>query len=170
MTAPIRSMPELLAAFRARVEELDIPHVAIEEIGLLPDGYVSKVLAPNATKIIGMKALGGLLDGLDCEIELRPKDVPGKRFRERFVKRKIQPRFRGRKVCSSLLLKPEDEPNLQAQLERTANLRKWGQMGGKASAKRRMKTMNKATRQRIASHAARKRWSKSNRLSTPVCE
>jgi hypothetical protein len=153
-------MPELLAAFRARVEELDIPHVAIEEIGLLPDGYVSKVLAPNATKIIGMKALGGLLDGLDCVIELRPKDVPGKRFRERFVKRKIQPRFRGRKVAPIVGASILQEPVICLDSQAKPSARERILAGASNGGKRRAKVLGKRRRQAIASHAARKRWNK----------
>ena len=36
----------------------------------------------------------------------------------------------------------------------------WGQMGGRKGSKRRMQTMSKRARQRVATHAARTRWAK----------
>lgn len=158
MTAPIRSMPELIAAFRSRRDELQITHETIDAISLLPDGYASKLLAPVPIKNIGPKALEGLLDALGLVLVAVPNPNVGNRVTSKWVKRKR----RVKTAPLSIPLSIENEvpkhlqitPDLHRQLRDSEHMRTIGKRGGK----RRLKTMGKRARQRAASHAARMRW------------
>lgn len=166
MTAPIRSMGELLSAFRARRDELQITHETIDAISLLPDGYASKLLAPRPIKNIGPKALEGLLDALGLVLTLAPNPNVSERVTSKWVKR----RRRLKTAPLSMSLSIENEvpkqlqitPDLHRQLRDSAHMKMIGKRGGK----RRLKTMGKRARQRAASHAARMRWS---RRATAAC-
>jgi hypothetical protein len=159
MTAPIRSMPELIAALRARRDELQITHATIEDIGLLPDGYVSKVLSDNPMKNIGPKALEGLLDGLGVVLVLQPNPNLPVRVTSKWVKRK-----RPMRVSASISASMPNEvpaifqitPELERKLVDLDHMKRIAKMG----VKRRNKIMGKRARQRAASHAARIRWAK----------
>lgn len=163
MTAPIRSMPELLAAFRARRDELQITHETIDDIGLLPDGYASKLLAPQPIKNIGPKALEGLLDALGMVLVLTPNPETPVRVTSKWVKRrraidkKKQVALASRVSIEQVL---QITPELQAQLEKREYMKMIGKRGASKGGKRRLKTMGKRARQRAASHAARMRWSR----------
>lgn len=161
MISPIRSMPELVAALRARRDELQITHATIEDIGLLPDGYVSKVLAENPIKNIGPKALEGLLDGLGVVLVLAPNPNLRQAVVEKFkVKRKrpfkVAPLSMPLSIENEVPLQIQITPNLERQLRDSEHMKSIGKLGGK----RRLKTMGKRARQRAASHAARIRWAK----------
>jgi hypothetical protein len=60
---PIRSMSELLAAHRARRDELGLTHETIDELAGWAGGYAGKVLAPEPIKNLGWQSLG-LLHGV----------------------------------------------------------------------------------------------------------
>jgi hypothetical protein len=60
---PIRSMSELLAAHRARRDELGLTHLTIDEIAGWASGYASKILSPDPIKNLGWQSLG-LLQGV----------------------------------------------------------------------------------------------------------
>jgi hypothetical protein len=60
---PIRSMSELLAAHRARRDELGLTHLTIDEIAGWASGYASKILSPDPIKNLGWQSLG-LLHGV----------------------------------------------------------------------------------------------------------
>jgi hypothetical protein len=49
----IRSYSDLLAAIRARRDELDLPHMVIDDLAGLQEGYTSKVLSPTPRRFIG---------------------------------------------------------------------------------------------------------------------
>lgn len=161
MTPPIRSMPELIAALRARRDELQITHATIEDIGLLPDGYVSKVLGAKPIKNIGPKALEGLLYGLGAVLSLAPnphlhKSVADKMAIKRKRPVKTGPLSMPLSIQNEVPVVLQITPDLQRQLRDSEFMRAIGKSGGK----RRMKTMGKRARQRAASHAARMRWAK----------
>jgi hypothetical protein len=60
----VRSMPELIAALRARRDELQITHETIDAIAGWPAGYAGKLLAPEPIKNLGWMSLGLALDTL----------------------------------------------------------------------------------------------------------
>ena len=54
-------MPELVAAHRARRDELQITHETIDAIAGWAPGYAGKILAPDPIKNLGWMSLGSLL-------------------------------------------------------------------------------------------------------------
>ena len=156
MTAPIRSMPELLDALRARRDALNISHETLDSISGLQSGYTSKLLAPKPIKNLGPITMGPLLGALGLAIVVVEDQAAVAAVKSRWVKRKRPQKLE----ASALMLKPPETQETSEQLAKRQQLKMWGSMGGKVSAKRRMKVMKKRTRQRIAAHAARKRWEK----------
>lgn len=159
MTAPIRSMPELIEALRARRDALNISHETIDSIAGLQSGYTSKLLAPKPIKNLGPMSFGSLLGALGLAVVV--VEDPGMCER---VSKHWQPRKRPMKLPLSITLSIDNQvpaeilitPEITAQMERSEFMKSIGKLGGK----RRLKTMGKRARQRIATHAARIRWSK----------
>ena len=90
----IRSKPELLAAIRARRDELDISHANIEELVGLPDRYLSKLISARPIKGLSAATLRNILDGLALGIVavvIDENPEQAKRMRPRWVKRKRPP-------------------------------------------------------------------------------
>jgi hypothetical protein len=159
MTAPIRSMPELIEALRARRDALNISHETIDSIAGLQSGYTSKLLAPKPIKNLGPMSFGSLLGALGLAVVVveDPEMVE-------LVADRWQPRKRPQKMPLSIALSIDNEvpaeiqitAEIQAKMEVSEKMRALGKRGGK----RRLKTMGKRARQRVAAHAARMRWSK----------
>src|SRR5258708_39449173 len=87
MTAPSRSMPELIAALRARRDELQITHETIDSIAGWPAGYAGKLLAPEPIKNLGWMSLGLALDTLGIALMVVPDEEQIKRVEKRWTKR-----------------------------------------------------------------------------------
>lgn len=159
MTAPIRSMPELLAALRHRKTELQISNATIESISGLPDGYVSKVLAERPIKNLGPLALEGILGALGMVLVAQPDPELKKQIMGRWIPRK-RPEPKTASMTASIQnevpARIEITAELKAKLGVRDHMRKIASSGGK----RRAKMLGKRARQRIASHAARMRWSR----------
>jgi hypothetical protein len=157
ITPMVRTEADMVEAYRGRIRQLGIAYSTVDAISGLPDRYTAKLMAPIPMKGLGEKAIEGLNGALGIAFVpiIDPEQV--KRVEGRWVKRKRQP---DKKVASALMLKPQVIPMTLEQLAKREQLKMWGQMGGKASAKKRMKTMKKRARQRIAAHAARARWAK----------
>ncbi len=167
MTAPIRSMPELIAALRARRDALNISHETIDSIAGLQSGYTSKLLAPKPIKNLGPMSFGSLLGALGLAVVV--VEDPSQVVR---VSKHWEPRKRPMKLpllASALSMDAEVPQMLQITSEIDIELRKkrmqelgskGGKIGGAKGGKRRLRTMGKRARQRAASHAARKRWEK----------
>lgn len=66
----IRNYQELHAAMRARADAMKLSRRHLDELSGLPDGYVSKLLAPNPLKILGRQSLGALLEVMGCRLVL----------------------------------------------------------------------------------------------------
>lgn len=64
----VRSMPELVAALRARRDELQITHETIDSIAEWPAGYAGKLLAPTPIKNLGWLSLGLALNTLGIKL------------------------------------------------------------------------------------------------------
>jgi hypothetical protein len=172
LTAPIRSMPELVDAIRARRDELNISHETIDQISGMPTGYTSKLLADgdrsktagkgrSQLRGFGYTSLGAVLGALGIGLAVVDDPAARAQVESRWQKRKRPQRLL---PASASRLSIEQEiqitADLSAQVEISERMKMLGKLGGKASAKRRMKTMGKRARQRIATHAARARWSK----------
>lgn len=162
MTAPIRSMAELVNALRARRDEIDISHETIDAIAGLQSGYASKLLAPRAPRNIGYMSLGDIMGALGIGLQVVEDSEQIQRVAGRWQKRKPQgPRYQRSlsmplSIDNEVPAQIEITPELQAKLEKLEHMRAIGKKGGK----RRLKTMGKRARQAQASHAARKRWGK----------
>lgn len=79
--AVVKNYDELHAAMRARMDELGIvighhSHgKTMDETLGLPDGYVTKLMAPGQLKRFGMTSLGLLLSGFGCKLILVVDEV-----------------------------------------------------------------------------------------------
>lgn len=62
--AVVKEYDELMAALRARSDEIEMSRDGLDVIAGLPRGYVSKLLAPVPLKGIGRTSLGPLLQSL----------------------------------------------------------------------------------------------------------
>jgi len=60
----IRSMEELLAALRARRDQLELTHERLDDISGLPSGYFGKLMTNPPIKNLGWLSLGLCLDAL----------------------------------------------------------------------------------------------------------
>lgn len=155
MTAPIRSMPDLIAGLRASVVQRGVAFETVDNISGLPDRYTSKLLAPNPIKNLGFLSIEGVLGALGKALVL--VDDPEQIER---VKGRWKPSKRPMKLALQASASSIDQ-----QREKTLqHMRKLGSMGGKIGGpkggKRRAKLLGKRARQRIATHAARMRWAK----------
>jgi hypothetical protein len=66
--ATIASYDELVAAFRARLAELQMSHLGTDVVAGLAAGHVSKLLCGD--KRFGLISLGAMLDALGCDLVL----------------------------------------------------------------------------------------------------
>jgi hypothetical protein len=160
MTIPIRSMPELLQAFRNRRDELNISHETIDTIAGLQSGYASKLLAPKPIKNLGPMSFESILGALGLAIVVVDDPSAAAKVSKHWVKRKRPQRLAPASMAASITNEVPAEiqvtPELQAKLDNHEHMKRIAKMG----AKRRNKVMKKRARQRAASHAARIRWSK----------
>jgi hypothetical protein len=89
MTAKlICSMPELLAAIRARRDALNISHETIDDLAGLPAGYTSKLLSPDPIRGIGYMSLGAVLGALGMALIAVEDSAAVTRVHEKWVPRK----------------------------------------------------------------------------------
>jgi hypothetical protein len=94
MTAKvITSMPELVAALRARRDELNIPHELIDDIAGLQSGYTSKLLAPIPGKNLGYMSLGAVMGALGIGLVVVEDAARRALVEGRWRQRKRPPRF-----------------------------------------------------------------------------
>lgn len=159
MTAPIRSMPELVAALRARRDELNISHETIDSIAGLQAGYTSKLLAPVPIKHLGRMSFEAILGALGIALVAVPDPVAIAKVGKHWQKRKRPQRLTASITASidnEVPAKLEVTPELQRKLVDFDHMKRIAKMG----AKRRNKIMGKRARQRAAAHAARMRWAK----------
>lgn len=167
MTVPIRSpdrynvyrvvddMEALHEAFRDRVEDLNVSRIELDAVSGLTPGYASKLLSDPPMKMVGLKTLPKILKGTRLKIALIEDN--GQALPE-LPKRK----YRIGRIAPSITGEMQVNPiNIEELLKqaRQARMREIGIKGNK-SPKRKASALKRATRQRVASHAARKRWSK----------
>jgi hypothetical protein len=84
---PIRSMSELLAAHRARRDELGLTHLTIDEIAGWASGYASKILSPNPIKNLGWMSLGSLHGTLGTMLIMVEDPEQIRRVQDRWIRR-----------------------------------------------------------------------------------
>jgi hypothetical protein len=148
MTAPIRSMPELVAALRARRDELQLTHETIDAIAGWPSGYAGKLLAPEPIKNLGWSSLGLALNTFGIALVVVEDEEQKRRVEKRWT-----PRERPQRAPLGIALSIEDEVPQKVPVS-AEFMRKIGSSGGKA----RMKKMTRAQRVKIARKAIVTRW------------
>jgi hypothetical protein len=84
-------MPELVAALRARRDELQLTHEVIDDIAGWPAGYAGKLLAPEPIKNLGWSSLGDALDTLAIKLVVVENEEQRRLVESRW-KRRERPR------------------------------------------------------------------------------
>jgi hypothetical protein len=85
--ATARSYGELIAALRARADELEVSRETIDEVAGLPARYSTKLLGPGALKNLGPMSMGAMLGVLGLKLlvaidpEARRLNLPKRRSR-----------------------------------------------------------------------------------------
>lgn len=160
MTAPIRSMPELIEALRARRDALNISHETIDAISGLQAGYTSKLLAPQPIKGLGAMSLGALMGALAVGLLLVDDPEQRARVEPRWQKRKRPQKLIGQASQASIAAEVQENPAPQPVYRSREFMKRISKLGASKGGKRRAQTMSKRARQRAATHAARMRWAK----------
>jgi hypothetical protein len=85
--AMIHSMPDLLAALRARRDELELTHKRIDDIAGWPAGYCGKLMAENPIKNLGWLSFGLALDSMGVALILVEDPEQVRLVKGRWIKR-----------------------------------------------------------------------------------
>jgi hypothetical protein len=85
--AMIHSMPDLLAALRARRDELELTHERIDDIAGFPSGYCGKLMAAQPIKNLGWLSFGLALDALGVALVMVENPDQIKRVENRWIPR-----------------------------------------------------------------------------------
>ncbi len=165
MTAPIRSMPELVQALRARRDALNISHETIDSIAGLQSGYTSKLLAPKPIKNLGPMSFGSLLGALGLAVVVVEDTDQCER-----VSKHWEPRKRPMKLPVSIPPSIDNQvpaeiaitPEIQAILRRPEYMR---QLGLRGNIKRNAR-LSKWKKSVLARRAAKARWARNSELKT----
>ena len=83
----IHSMEELLAALRARRDQLQLTHERLDDLSGLPSGYIGKLLAPVPIKNLGWLSFGLVLDSMGCALVLVEDPEQVQRVKSRWIPR-----------------------------------------------------------------------------------
>jgi hypothetical protein len=158
LTQPIRSMPELIDAIRARRDELNLSHETIDSISGMPNGYTSKLLAPKPIRGFGYESFGAVLGALGLAVTVMPDAESTKRVQNRWVKRKRPQKLPSASIPASIDNEVPAElhvtPELQRLLNDPAYMKKLAIRGGNVRSYR----LSARRRRQIAKAAARARW------------
>jgi len=163
MTAPIRSMADLVEALRSTQVERELSYEMLDAISGLQQGYVAKLLGPSQSKRLGPVSTFPLLGALGKALALVDDPEQIAMVKGRWKQRKIvggsarQIRLRnGRSEQASIDSNLQKLAVILTKMTREERILMGASIGGKQRAKK----LGKRQRQRIASHAARARWSK----------
>jgi hypothetical protein len=85
-------MEELLAALRARRDELQLTHERIDDISGLPSGYFGKLMTQPPIKNLGWLSFGLCLDALGVALVMVENIEQRKLVEKRWVRR-LRPRI-----------------------------------------------------------------------------
>ena len=85
--AEIRTYADLVAALRARKEQLDVSFATIEDVSGLQSGYCSKLMSPRPSKFFGELSLTLVLQTLGLKLILVEDEAAMAKLNGRLVKR-----------------------------------------------------------------------------------
>lgn len=169
MTAPIRSMPELVAALRARRDELQLTHETIDAVAGLQNGYASKLLAPNPIKNLGWMSLGSVLGALGIAIVVVEDPEQVSRISRQWTKRERPQRHLPQLPSPSTSLSIQNQvpmelqvtPELRRLLHKPEYMRAIGLRGNL----KRNKKLSRWKRSVLARRAAKARWARQQEMA-----
>jgi hypothetical protein len=84
-------MEELLAALRARRDELQLTHERVDDISGLPSGYFGKLMTQPPIKNLGWLSFGLCLDALGVALVMVENPEQVKRVESRWIPRERPP-------------------------------------------------------------------------------
>jgi hypothetical protein len=84
----IRSYAELLAALRARRDQLGVSHECVDEVSGLSSGYASKIFSQPPMRRLGTLSLGEMLAALGLKLSVSEDPEQLERIRRKLWKRK----------------------------------------------------------------------------------
>lgn len=87
--ADVRSYDDLLAALRARADELGVTRMGLDDVTGLQNGYAAKLLAPVPIKSLGKFSMGPMLSAMGCMLILVEDQETLDRITKRVAKRVI---------------------------------------------------------------------------------
>ncbi|MDB5937581.1 MAG: hypothetical protein JWQ01_4925 [Massilia sp.] len=162
MTAPIRSMPELIQALRDRARELQLTHETIDNVAGLQSGYTGKLLAPKPIKNLGPMSFESILGALGVAVVVVEDPEQVARVSKQWVKRerplRVPLALPSPSMSASIPLEIEVTPALQRLLRNPEWMREIGVRGGHGRAAK----LSAFRRRMIAKRAAKSRWAKKN--------
>jgi len=163
MTAPIRSMPELIQALRDRARELQITHETIDAVSGLQSGYTGKLLAPKPIKNLGPMSFESILGALGLAVVVVEDPAQVAKVSKQWVKRERPLRVplalpAPASISASMPVEIEVTPALQRLLRNPEWMREIGIRGGHGRAAK----LSAFRRRMIAKRAAKTRWAKKN--------
>lgn len=142
--ATVNGYQGLIAAIRARKEELRMSDRDLEELAGLTPGHVSKILTPGANRVLGPLSMGRILRTLGIDLIVAENIERTEQIREQFVPR-VEERVNKKTRMHSV--------GVQIEVTRKF-LKEIGTKGGANSRKYLTRRQAKA----IAKKAARARW------------
>jgi len=167
MTALIRSMGDLVEALRTAQIDRNISYETIEHVAGMAHGSVAKYLAPEPSKNLGPLSAFDIALGVGKALVLVDDLENIEQVRKHWKKRHIrggstlQLRARqrdGQASRASITVEMQETAADRPQHRTLDFMKRIGKLGASKGGKRRAKVLGKRARQRIASHAARKRW------------
>lgn len=164
--ATVCNYDDLIAALRARMDELHVSNAVLEEIAGVPTGLAGKWLGPSRVKTMGMMSLWLVLEALGTRLALEVDRTAEARMRSRWA---ANPR-RERHRRVGVIRKPVS-PQMRAYVMRDAARKggsilaaKLGEHGRKKRAAkggaRRWAKLSRRERRELSRQLNKKRWYK----------
>lgn len=151
----IRSMLEMVIAFRIARDQRQLTHETIDDLAGWPAGYCGKLMAPEPIKNLGWSSLGLGLGALGKKLLMVDDPEQITRVEKRWTPRERPQRTPA--LVSRVSIEPE-APISQPKNRDSEYMRMIGLKGASKGGKARMKKMTRAQRVKIARKAIVTRW------------
>ncbi len=140
----IADYDQLIAAFRARVDTLQLSQALIDDLAGWASGYSGKLFGPSQTKRLGLGNLFILLETLGLGLALVENPAALRKMERRYERRSEWTRRTG-------VIRKQFSPEVRQKLV-SEHMSEIGSIGGRARAK--------CVAARSARHAALSRWAR----------